>query len=1148
MVHMEYSPMLRVLRDARYVFLLLVGLIAWTPAAHANAVAEIISIEGTGQFRDPQQADWSAARVKQSLKPLQFVRTADLSKMALVFADRTQIRLAPNSVLQIKEAASANGGKTVVDLNRGRTWMQSKTAPGGLAIQTPSALASIRGTDWEIEVDPDGRSTLTVLSGEVDFSNAQGSLRVLRDEQAVALPGQAPTKIRLNRSRSRVQWVAATRIDGALYRDHSQPPDRRKALDRAIELVEAGQYGDAASALNNAAERPETASLPARLLRVELDLWAGRLPAAQATLDALSAAESLDVRVALLRTRIALQSDRMSDALALAAAAAASHPDNTEATLAQAELLRLDGRLAEAADGYRRVRLLSPADPRGPTGLALIAADQGELDLADHHFAEALSRTGRESINRSMLQAEQGAVAARRRDLAAAAKRYREALEASPDNYVALTGLGIIALMRDDNDAALDALARATVIEPNYARALLYQAVAYHRAGRGDRAAEMLQRVSERDPRDPLPHVFAALIGLDQFAPAEALGEAGTALAKLPNLKSFSIIASNQAGTANLGSALVQFGLENWARHLAQESTMPFWAPSHLFQADRQPGAFARRSALMQGFLVDPLVFGAGNRAPTLVEQSGRHGSLSLRLGRSDDQSLTEPVITFNGLALPDASGGWPLAWFAEVIETRVGRRNTPLDADARTLSLGLGIKPRWNVGIFLYANQLSADIEGGRRGETGLQQAVDGRNRRIDIGVNWAPVTQAQWWLKAGRSEESSRVDDVARIVLPGLDLARASSFSTRPTADDLQARYTRIFARRLEFHVGAEWARMRTTNDLTQEPGLTTPGSGAPRNRLVSEDRDHSTLARVGIRWSDVTWTIEGSAGHSRYTKDRDFSATLVSPPATQNIDDDLPTQRRATWSAGMSGRPTGGPTVRAACEDWLRPASSGSLSPLGTAGIIFDDQLVFAGGRSQRCRAQVDWPLSASTFVGAHLQRQRITNLFSLLDGVLNTRADVSNLDRLRNRTLALPSKPDSLEDTPVFSLATQRGGGINVGHLFTPSVAAQVDYIHSASSNTGPAFPGKQIPWLPRHRLQLNATWSLKGLGQLAGSAIYRSERFADEANLQRIGADWDVQLRWLMEFERRRWSVEAFATNLLRKSASDSAGVVFTLRF
>lgn len=1127
---------------APFISLSLLSIPAW-----GRQSAEIVSIEGTGQYRDPQQASWSAAQVKQSLKPLQFVRTGDLSKMALLFADRTQIRLAPNSVLQIKEAANASGGKTAVDINRGRTWMQSKTAPGGLTVQTPSALASIRGTDWEIEVGPDGRSTLTVLSGEVDFSNAQGSVRVLADEQAVAVPGQAPTKIRLNRSRTRVQWVAANRIEAGLYRDNTLTAAQRQPLDRAIMQVEAGQLAEAQQTLAAAGSNADTTSLPAKLLQTELDLWSGRLDAATTILSALTPAEAVDLRTVLLRARLALQQDRMTDAQVLVDEAAARHPDHVEALLLQADLRRLDGRLPEAEASYRRASMLAATDPRGPAGLGLIAADRGDLYLADSHFAEALLRTKKSSPARSLLLAEQGAVATSRRDLALADARYREALQTAPDNYVAWTGLGIIALMHGDNDAALDALARATVIEPGYARALLYQAVAYHRAGRRDRATEMLQRVSERDPRDPLPHVFGVLIGLDAYAPAAALGEAETALAKLPYLKSLNAVASNQAGTANLGSALVQYGLEGWARHLAQESALPFWAPSHLFQADRQPGAFARRSALLQGFLVDPLVFGAGNRAPTLVEQSGRYGNLSLRLGHSDDQSLIEPVLTFNGLALPNESGGWPLAWFAEVIETQVRRRNTPLDADAHTLTIGLGIKPRWNVGFFLYANQLSADIESGTRGESGLHQVVDGRNRRIDAGLHWAPHTAAQWWLKVGHSRESSQVAELASIVVPGLNLARATDFSTRPSADDVQARYTRIFARQFEFHIGAERARMRSPNDLTQEPALGVPGSGVPRNRLVSLDSDHSTLTRAGLRWKGDAWTIEAGAGHTRYTKDRAFVATLVNPPTTQNIDDDL-ARSRANWAMGASRRLAGNAVLRAACEDWVRPASSGSLMPLGTAGIIFDDQLVFAGGRSERCRAQLDWPLSRSTFVGAHIQHQRIANLFSLLDGVLNTRADVSNLDRLRNRNLPLPAKPDVLEDVSVFSLATQRGGGINLAHIFTPAIAAQIDYIHSVSRNTGPAFPGRQIPYLPRHRLQIGATWSLEGLGQLGGSAIHRSERYADEANLQRLEADWDVQLRWLMEFDRKRWTVEAFAANLLRKGASDSGGLIFTLRF
>ena len=61
-------------------------------------------------------------------------------------------------------------------------------------------------------------------------------------------------------------------------------------------------------------------------------------------------------------------------------------------------------------------------------------------------------------------------------------------------------------------------------------------------------------------------------------------------------------------------------------------------------------------------------------------------------------------------------------------------------------------------------------------------------------------------------------------------------------------------------------------------------------------------------------------------------------------------------------------------------------------------------------------------------------------------------------------------------------------------------------------------------------------------------MYRSRRFADEANLQALPAGWDAQVTFFKESFDKRWSIELFAANLLKKEASDFFGVVLGYRF
>ena len=94
----------------------------WALAQQPRAAAEIASLDGKGEHRQPQEAAWRAARVQQGLFAGEFVRTLDMSRMAILFADRTQVKLSQNSTLQIKESGGTDA-KTTINLNSGRSWV-----------------------------------------------------------------------------------------------------------------------------------------------------------------------------------------------------------------------------------------------------------------------------------------------------------------------------------------------------------------------------------------------------------------------------------------------------------------------------------------------------------------------------------------------------------------------------------------------------------------------------------------------------------------------------------------------------------------------------------------------------------------------------------------------------------------------------------------------------------------------------------------------------------------------------------------------------------------------------------------------------------------------------------------------------------------
>jgi hypothetical protein len=638
-----------------------------------------------------------------------------------------------------------------------------------------------------------------------------------------------------------------------------------------------------------------------------------------------------------------------------------------------------------------------------------------------------------------------------------------------------------------------------------------------------------------------LPRLLAGLIRLDAIDPVAAAAEAREALARIPFLKSLDAISDNQKGVANVGSALAFMGLEAWARSAAQDSYLPFWGGSHLFLADRYPGEYSRRSELMQGFVTDPLVFGASNRFQSLVPTLGHHATVSLRYNRSDDLSLTEPVLTANGLV----ASGIPFAYFIEGIDTRIDPRNTVFEARAKTLTVALGVKPMHELSLFLYANRLSADVDIGRTGETGQFSHLTGSVERIDVGARYAASADQALWVKAGASREDSDLAQLASVFLPQQTLASASVFETKPEGRDAGLRYTRRLNDQWELTAGAEAARLETPIALGRDSRLHFTNVTVPQEYLDQKDQDRSRAVYALARWGRDALVAEFGVAWHDYRKDRDIR--IIRDAGTIALTEEY-RRRGSDPMAGVVWKPLAGHTARLACRKWLRPIALDTLMPVAIAGVPVEDQLVFSGGELKQCRLQWEWTVSPTSFVEAHYEDARTKNLVSPLDGVLNTRADVTNLDRLRNRVLTPPGRTDELEDIPVYAEGIARRAHVAYERTLGSRVAMRLHYEYADSENTDPIFPGRKIPWLARNRADVGLTWAPGWQTFVTLAGTWRSERFSDEANTVPVPKGWDARVNVFVESRDKRWAVEAYAYNLLKKEASDVVGVVASWRF
>lgn len=1143
--------------------LVMATLASATDAAPVSGAAEIVSVQGKAESRAPQDSTWREAAVKQQLLQGAAVRTLDASRMAVLLADQTQVRLAPNSIVEIKQVGDGVTRATQLQQNSGRTWSQSKSVPDRLTVQTPTALAAIRGTDWELVVDEDGTSTLTVLSGEVLLSNDQGSINIGSGEQARAQKGMAPVKTMLSSPRDRVQWVSGFTVDARRYPDLAQLPDVAASFASQDLLT----VRRAVQQLAMQSHAPADASL----LLSDFLRQDGELVQAIDLLEQAATRYPEDARLDVWRARLLLLRDDVPAARSALASARVREPQSAELMLAEGELERLEGQANAAAAAYQSALALSPELARAWHGLGVVQTEREDFSNAQISLQRALAL----DQHATGFLAELGTLEALTERLDAARAAFAQALQDQPDDFVALTGLGLVELKAGNTEEAIRQLLAASLIEPRYARAQTYLAVAYYQQGRSNDSLFALSRARALDPKDPLPDLYQSVIHNDLLQPGDALVAARKALALLPYLKSLNQVANDQKGGANLGAALAAFGLEDWARSYAQDSYTPFWAGSHLFLADRYSGDFNKKSELFQGFLADPTVFGASNRFSTLIARPGTHANLGLNYHRTGGfelgaqvrqvggryliyfkpvalgaTTMIEPTITASGYH----NSSTPLAYFAEGIRTQTVGDRTPVGADAKTYTLALGTRPSHALGLFAYINIFDADLT--LSPEFNRVNRIVGRNERLDIGANYRFGPDSQAWLKLGHGSESSDANELLIATFPDGIGWNESNTHTSPTYQDVQWRHTFALNEKKEMSWGLQAGRTTRSiatvrnKDFAALGYVETAANPLLKDRLTETDLDSSGEIWLAHRYrATENLKLEGDLTWQRYSKSRQFEIANERVPPVNKL------TLKEDFQIGLLAPRVGfvysfgtGATLRGVWQKWLHPASFSTLAPVSTAGIPIDDSLVNPGGVLTRTRLQLDWELSPAQFLTAFADHKSAENLNSSLDGVLNTRSDVSNIDRLRQRSVINLAAPDQLEAKPIFSRGKVSSAGATLNQVFSNKLAGYLGYANSQSENTGVQYSGKTIPYLPQHRAMLGLTWAGEQRLLLSAQAVWRSQRFTDEANLQPLAAGWDMSLRLHWETADKRWAADAYVTNLLKPNEEKIVGVNLVGRY
>lgn len=122
---------------------------------------------------------WQDAQMAAPLFDSDTLRTDANGYAAVQFMDNSLVKVKPNSLLIIRgEVLDKNSTASRIAVEVGEVFLNVTKRQSQFEVQTPTAVATVKGTSYNTEVSDDGSTTVTVLSGSVELIATKSGQKV----------------------------------------------------------------------------------------------------------------------------------------------------------------------------------------------------------------------------------------------------------------------------------------------------------------------------------------------------------------------------------------------------------------------------------------------------------------------------------------------------------------------------------------------------------------------------------------------------------------------------------------------------------------------------------------------------------------------------------------------------------------------------------------------------------------------------------------------------------------------------------------------------------------------------------------------------------------------------------------------------------
>jgi hypothetical protein len=176
------------------VFIAIIGILAAQSLFLITRLATVDQVAGKVEMRAAHRTDWQPVKKGMMIQVGSVIRAGAKSHAVLKWADGSRIKLDSGSrILFHKWTVSKVTGSGSASFQQfvGRVIFLIKKAFRGrqkFEVRTPTVLAAVRGTTFDVDVQSRDLTTISVLDGAVDISGSGFSDTVLAGRQSTATP------------------------------------------------------------------------------------------------------------------------------------------------------------------------------------------------------------------------------------------------------------------------------------------------------------------------------------------------------------------------------------------------------------------------------------------------------------------------------------------------------------------------------------------------------------------------------------------------------------------------------------------------------------------------------------------------------------------------------------------------------------------------------------------------------------------------------------------------------------------------------------------------------------------------------------------------------------------------------------------------